>query len=80
MACEPDADALVQRTYYSTDDGHSYRLIQQSTTEPRPEDPHATTTTTTVLSDNGFTDYSVPDARGHLRAPRIHPHRDSLEP
>ena len=59
VACEPDADALIQRTYYSTDDGHSYRLIQQSTTEPRPEDPHATTTT--ILNDNGFTDYSAPD-------------------
>ena len=61
VACDPDADPLMQRTYYSSDGSSGYRLIEQTITEPRPQDPN-TTTTTAPVSDNGVADYSVPSA------------------
>lgn len=61
VACDPDADPLLQSTYYSSDGGHGYRLIEQTITEPRPQDPN-TTTTAAPVSDNGVADYSAPSA------------------
>ena len=61
VACDPDADPLMQSTYYSSDGGDGYRLIEQTITEPQPQNPN-TTTTTAPVSDNGVVDYSVPSA------------------
>ena len=60
-ACEPDADALHQRTYYSSDGGAGYLLVDETAISPQPRD--LSVTTTTIYEDRDpEVDFIMPDA------------------